>query len=407
MGMLNRITTALLGDSPKRWEYPATQIGARTQSVDEIDGELIRMKPYHENKGIVAGVTLLQALHDVRTSPIRRTNKSLPSSFELWFHEGKVKFYMTAPTSAKSEKFRRRINSAYPNANVFEVQSGQAFPSIDADDYVSGVDLDLERSYYFPIRTYNGEGFEHDPYAEVTSEMLSSEETSVVVQVMFKAAKEGWSRGTADIAEGLRQGEVKGWINPRTRDPSTKDREAAKIVEEQRGKYGFHTNLRVLAASPAPEEAQARARGVAAMFVRYYNSATEQGLTASPISARKLPKHVVRMHHRKYASSEMLLGVDALAGIAHLPSELPTPLIDRSLTREGGSAPADLERADVDHGRGERAAYAPVTTSNSGAQDSQAGASADGISDKDDISSPEDIDFDDLDRARFDGGRPG
>lgn len=383
MGLFKR----LFGRGPGSWEYPATQIGERELSVGDMgQTKLIRMKPYYENKGIVGGVTLLQALHDVKTSAIRHKNRSLPSSFEMWFHDGKVKFYLTAPTADKSDKWRRRVSSAYQNANVFEVQGGEAFPRIGADDYVSGVTLSLEKSYYFPIRTYE-EGFEHDPFAEVTSEMLSDEETSVVVQVTFKAAKENWSADTADIAEGLRQGEVVGWLNPRVRDPSAKDKEAAKIVEQQRGRYGFHTNIRIMAASPDPEEAQARARGTAAMFVRYYNSATEQGFDSSPVPAKKMGKHIDAMQNREYTGGDMLLCVDALAGVAHLPSDIGTPLIDRTMSREGESAPAELERSGIDTGRDQRAAYDAVDRSGDGAEAGAGGGD------------PTDYD---LERARFD-----
>jgi len=72
-----------------------------------------------------------------------------------------------------------------------------------------------------------------------------------------------------------------------TRPAGQKDKQAAKTIEQQRGQQAFHVNIRVLAASTDKNEAEARARGVARMFRKYYNAMTEQGLDDTPVWHRK------------------------------------------------------------------------------------------------------------------------
>ncbi|RZV06699.1 hypothetical protein BDK88_3728 [Natrinema hispanicum] len=107
---------------------------------------------------------------------------------------------------------------------------------------------------------------------------------------------------------------------------------------------------RVLAASSEQDEAEARARGVAGMFRKYYNAITEQGLDDNPVWHRRERKHatqlrqfVERMCDREWIDRHMIMTVDELAGVAHIPNaEIETPNIDWRYTRRGDRAPADL-----------------------------------------------------------------
>jgi len=234
------------------------------------------------------------------------------------------------------------------------VEGGDAFPPVNEEDYVAGAELSLRKHRYYPIHhRSDSEGFESDPYSEITSEMLSDSETRVVVQVVFKPAPMSWTESGGlfggdsvdDVAESLRDGHVKGWWEPRIREASTKEKEAAKIVEQQRGAIAYHTNIRVMAISPDPDEAGARARGVSELFVKYYNSATEQGFKATPADPSGMESHVRRMFDRRYDDREMILTVDELASAAHIPNaDIETPRIDWRHQQSGGRIPADAEQ---------------------------------------------------------------
>jgi hypothetical protein len=345
----------LLGGNP---QYDATQLEFEEPFVQHPEiapGILLRIRPFKENQGVVDGAGLLQSVHDVTTN-FRGKNTSDHHSFEVWFDEGKIKFYMHAATEAAADKFRRRVGNNYANSEVFPVEGGSAFPVIKPDEYVAGAWLEMEKLPYYPIRHHNSEEWETDPYGEITSEMLSLDDSKVVTQVIFRPAKQSWTSGDRfkhnsvdDLAHALRQGTSVGWLNPRTRPASEKDKQAAKTIEQQRGQQAFHVNIRVVAISPEKNEAEARARGVAGMFRKYYNAITEQGLDDTPVWHRKeakrtsqLRQHVKRMANRKWTDRRMIMTVDELAGVAHIPNnEIETPNIDWRYTQRGDRVPAD------------------------------------------------------------------
>ncbi|WP_254525985.1 hypothetical protein [Natrinema caseinilyticum] len=342
-------------------QYEATQLDFEggepfVQRQADTPGTLLRIRPYKENEGVVDGAGLLQSVHDVTTN-FRGKNTSDHHSFEVWFDEGKICFYMHAATDAAADKFRRRVGNNYANSEVFRVEDGHAFPIIEPDEYVAGAWLEMEKIPYYPIRHDNSEGFETDPYGEITSEMLSLDDSTVVTQVVFRPAKQSWTDGDRfkhnsvdELAYALRQGTSVGWLNPRTRPASEKDKQAAKTIEQQRGQQAFHVNIRVLAASSEQDEAEARARGVAGMFRKYYNAVTEQGLDDIPVwhrrkrkRANRLRRFVQRMSDRDWIDRRMIMTVDELAGVAHIPNaEIETPNIDWRYTQRGDRVPADV-----------------------------------------------------------------
>ncbi|MFC3958922.1 hypothetical protein [Halovivax cerinus] len=356
----SRMNRALFG-SPG---YVATTLGLDEpyiQHPESAPGVLLRIRPYKENQGVVDGAGLLQSVHDVTTN-FRGKNTSDHHSFEVWFDEGKIKFYMHAATASAADKFRRRVGNSYANSEVFPVEDGYAFPVIEPDEYVAGAWMEMAKMPYYPIRHHNAEGWETDPYGEITSEMLSTDDSKVVTQVVFRPAKESWTDGDRfkrnsvdDLAHALRQGTSVGWLDPTVRPASAKDTQAAKTIEEQRGEQAFHVNVRILAVSPSADEAEARARGVAGMFRKYYNAVTEQGLDDIPVwhhretlRVRSLRNHLQRMCDREWIDRRMIMTVDELAGVAHIPNdEIETPKIDWRYTQRGDRIPADADRFDA------------------------------------------------------------
>ncbi len=343
--------------------YTATQLGIDeplVQHPEDAPGVLLRIRPYKDSAGVENAAGLLQAVHDVTTN-YRGKNTSDHHSFEVWFNGGKITFYMHAVSEAAADKFRRRVGNNYADSEVFVVDEGHVFPPIEPDQYVAGAWLEMEKIPYYPIRHYNSEGFAMDPYGEITSEMLSLDESTVVTQVVFRPAKQSWTDGDRfkhnsvdELAHALRQGSSVGWLNPQTRPPSEKDKRAAKTIEQQRGEQAFHVNIRVLAASSNQQEAEARAQGVAGMFRKYYNAITEQGLDDNPVwhrrerkRAKRLREFAQRMRDREWIDRHMILTVDELASVAHIPNaEIETPNIDWRYTQRGDRVPADIGQYD-------------------------------------------------------------
>jgi len=343
-------------------EAAAVQLGNEESIVQhEAPGVLLRIRPFKESEGIVDGDSLLQTLHDVRTDLIGR-NVSETHSFEIWYHDGRLMFHLHAADRESAEKFERRVRATYDNVDVIEVEGEPRLPPVGPEDHVAAAYATMEEDYYLPIKNHEGEGFEHDPYSEILAEMVSTDETSVVTQIVFRAAKNDWTQGgllsgesVDSYAEGVRKGEAVGWINPEVRDPTTKDKEAAKVIERQRGKQGFHVNVRVVAISPDEAEAQVRANGVAKLFGNFYNSVTEQGLDPVPVGGgvgrtrKKVRSFLEQVREREWVDRDMIMTTSELAGVAHIPNEdINVPAVDWSKMVSGSGVPADSpQREDV------------------------------------------------------------
>lgn len=350
MGRLKR----LLGF--EKYEYHPVEWDRDIETTTrDIDGVLMKITPYPENNGILAAAGLLQSIHDAHTRGVH--------SFEIWFVDGRIQFFVRAADEEAADRFRRRISSNYSDSDVLELEAGDvvAFPHIREGEYLAGATVKKEHPQYnvdyLPIRHFkDGEGWEQDPYKEVLGSMLSDDETRVIVQVTMQAVPESWTqkKGIGDmsvdeVADTLRQPRVKGWINPREIEPNKKDKDAAKLVEEARHKPAFGTNIRVLAISENPREASNRAAGVSRTFKKYYNSVSEMGLRPTPIDGRtkamqrrRMRKHVKRMRDRSLADDGSILTVEELAGVAHIPEgDIPTPQIEWKYSRSGEDVPAD------------------------------------------------------------------
>lgn len=332
--------------------------------LSSIPGELLEITPYKHNDGIESGANLLQALHDVRIRDGHNTSDA--HAFEIWFDRGEFHFRLYAANERASDRFKRRTTNTYTNSEVTPLEGPDtlAFPELRPGDHLVGSFLDLERHTFLPIRHHNAEGFEHgDPYSDIMGEMLTLDDSVVVVQVVFKPAPKDWTshgpegESVDDVAAELRSGEVVGtsdwkfWLGLREleeRDKSSKDEEAAKVVEQQRGEQGFHVNARVLAASPEPREARERARGVASMFAKYYNATTEQGLDHHPVDPGAMEGLLADLFERRFMDRHMTLSIDEVAGIAHIPnSEIEVPQIPWKTTQTGSQIAAGASKDEM------------------------------------------------------------
>ena len=345
--MLNKAHRLVFGPPT----YTAAQITSGdplTYTVEDTWGVLLRVRPHTHSAGIQDAAGIYRSLHDVETS-FWGSNQSDSYSFETWFTGEQLEFYVHAPTEAAADTLRRRLATNYPNTDIERVDTGHGLPQIKSGEYVAGARVSTTLGSYYPIRDHTNEGFDTDPYGELTREMLGGEETRVVTQVVFRPAKASWTSGSRlrsdsidDIANGLRQGTSVGWLNPRTRPPSAADKRAAKILEHERDKPAYHTTIRVLAISPSKRDALARTRGVANIFETQYNGISNQSLEATPVWHRDDDGTVARLREfvedvatRQYTPQQTVLTVDELAGVAHLPEgEVPTPNLDQKTTED-------------------------------------------------------------------------
>ncbi|GAB3686568.1 hypothetical protein GCM10028857_18810 [Salinarchaeum chitinilyticum] len=346
----------------------------------DVPGQLLRVYPYADNDGLSAGAAFLRSISAPTTSRLGR-NVSDHHAFELWFHEGTLSFYLHAADETAGSDFRRRLANAYPESEVHAVTGGDAFPTVRPSSYVAGARIDTRRHYFFPIRNLDADEFDSDPFEQLTNEMRSTDDTSVVFQVVFRPAKRSWATGSRfrrngvrDIARSKRRAQSVGFLDPHTEEPTEEDERLAARLERQADRVAFHANLRVLVISADQTEANRRLVGIEEAFETQYESTARQGLTASPIThwrqrtqAKRLRSFLERSIDRRWVNRECCLTVHELAGLAHFPNEeIGTPDVDWRHTARGEWIPNDLEQHE--RSRGTSDDPAPQTAAPSGGE---------------------------------------
>jgi len=358
-----------------RPEYETVQHDTRIEiPVRSLDGALLEIQPYEDNPGIEAAANLLQSLHGVRIR--NSSNVSSAHSFEVWYDprtggEAGFNFRLFAANPRAKERFQRKVEASYPNTGVEAIEEGHALPPIERGHHVSAANLRLKKHTFHPIRHYStSEGFPHgDPYGDVLREMLTIEDSITVLQVVFKPASGQWyengpdGRSIAQISDEIMEGDVESlsslssWWHYfadgelEVREPQEKDKQAAKIVENQRGEQAFHANIRILTASHDPLEAMERAYGIGDIFSKYYNTPVEQGFNHIPVSPDRLPRIYREMVERYYNDGvdDMVLTTDELAGVAHIPDKSTSlPEMPFKKTQSGGQISSQVEAYEPD-----------------------------------------------------------
>jgi len=108
----------------------------------------------------------------------------------------------------------------------------------------------------------------------------------------------------------------------------------------------------VLAASPDRYEAEERARGTTSMFAKYYNSQTEQGLRAHGVDAENVDRFYGSCITREWVDRSMILSIDELAGVAHIPNgEIEVPGIQWRHSKTGSDAPSTAPKDEISESR--------------------------------------------------------
>jgi len=185
----------LLGGDP---QYDATQLPIDeplVQPPESAPGILLRIRPFKENQGVVDGAGLLQSVHDVTTN-FRGKNTSDHHSFEVWFDgEGQILHARRdrggrrqVPPPRRRQQLRqqrsvpRRRWSCLPRYRPRRVRRWCVAGDGEAPVLPDSSPQQQRRM---------GDG----PYGEITSEMLSLDDSTVVTQVVFRPAKQSWTDG--------------------------------------------------------------------------------------------------------------------------------------------------------------------------------------------------------------------
>ena len=318
-------------------------------------GPVVQVRPRSDDYGVADAMRIWPTVHRIQTDWLRR-NQSPPVSFEVWDDHGDLHCAVASP-KRKIAELRQHIEATYREANVSE---GAPAVPFEAGSHVASVTLPLRRRSLLPIRRYDVEGFESDPYGPLLAAIAGTEDDHVevvCVQVLAKPAKNSWVDGglfgsdVGTVAEMLRSSSLReSTFGTYEVDASKVERQTANVVQAQRGLRAFHVDVRVVVQASNEFDAVRRASSVAHVFERYYTSQVGQGFERSVLRGSDIESMLEAVASRSMTAEGLgLLSVPELAGIGHVPGM--TTLV--SPTAEGEITPYDMVPEDAPSFEGE------------------------------------------------------
>lgn len=293
-----------------------------------------------------------------------------PFAFEIVYWRGETRIGMRYAGADRSARrtLQMGAESCYHDADIGATP--EPFLDIEPGDHVAVARTKLRdtagRNYLKPIKNYktNPHAFDIHPYDGVTSVMAGDGggvDASVLVQVICKPAtslsdndKENWHYGAGKLAKDLSSADttetrwtavLEGLAGEDDLDTtkeeyvSGQDTGAADTVADQRNQIGYHTNIRVIAASKSAESARERVRDTTNKYRNFYNAVHGQGFEPEyPDAVETLE----RAAGREYIDQQMPFSVTTLAGVGGPPMALNTPEVEYCYTRNDDGIPPGI-----------------------------------------------------------------
>ena len=263
-------------------------------------------------------------------------------SFEIVGKNKEIIFYVGVPRQFQ-EVAEKQILSFFPEA---QVEPGQDFRIFDRPNLkaVAG-QLQLERQYIFPIRTYLK--MDSDPLVNLTNVLSKlGEDSRAVIQVLVQPlttprwrapidyaigeVSKGrtvsfaptwwgrvWHNFTFNIlmAAGKKREEVVGAVRL-----SVAQEEMLKALEEKGSKTGFRAQIRIVTAAPTQQEAEAHLQNIFSAFAQFSAPDLNSFKLVRPVNQKDLISHFILRAFWGYR--KLILNSEELASIYHFPSYL-------------------------------------------------------------------------------------
>ncbi|MEO8065264.1 MAG: type IV secretion system DNA-binding domain-containing protein [Candidatus Doudnabacteria bacterium] len=300
-------------------------------------------------------------------------------SFEIAAHKKKISFYINVPKRSQN-LVEKQLHAQYPNAQIDLVKAYNIFSPKSA---VAAAELQLQKSYSFPLRTYKV--METDPLNSLTNSLskLATDE-GAAIQLLISPATHHWQSKPRHYALQIQQGrnpdvvtsstaskalngtlgligsalnqlfspknqahQQQGYMdNSGMKKPlqlTPMQQEMIKKFEEKASKTGFKFNLRVICSSTDQRSADASLRNILASFMQY----TMPPFNGFRVMSKKQAQVMTDYIFRVFRNTREILNTEELASIWHLPTRyMETPNI-KWVTAKKAPAPVNTPTSGV------------------------------------------------------------
>lgn len=269
-------------------------------------------------------------------------------AFEIISSKGLVHYYAAVPVSLVSV-VKQAVVSAYPNAQLQEVEDHNVFSPIGKISGTIGGELTLKESYVNPIATYKD--MKRDAMQSILNAFSTlGKEDGAAIQILFRPANSKWTKNSLSTASNISKGKDKTlggakvagsfvgdvakalWKAPEAKENEAKeqhqmsgtDQDLVNSIEEKAKHPGFEVLVRLVASSNTAVNSQKILSNLTATFA-LFDAPGKNGFKFTP--AKDIESFVTAFIFRFFPqeANKMILNSTELATLFHLPDQRITP----------------------------------------------------------------------------------
>ncbi len=307
-------------------------------------------------------ISKAQVLYSIIASTLKKGFKSKfygqrHFTLEIIGTTGSVKFYAAVPVSLV-EVVTQAIISAYPSAQLEEVEEHNIFSPVGRLSGTVGGELTLKEHYAYPIATY--QELKRDAMQSILNSMSTLEKgDGAGIQILLRPADPDWRKGAQAVASKKRKGKEskKGWEavlsslrqfgmafikapdekggEKESKDLSALDQSILDSIDDKTRYPAYEVLIRIVVSSARPERAQALFNNIQAAFSLF----DAQGKNGFKYTAAKDIESFVTAYILRFfpqESNQSILNSVELATLFHFPDQknIPTSQLERQASKQ-------------------------------------------------------------------------
>jgi Helicase HerA, central domain len=328
------------------------QVPEQTYERSQRDGTAKK----DDKETIAQGEQLFRTLTSYTTSPLKAFFFGRDSySFEIINKKGKISFWLVAPEKSISS-LEKQIVAAFPRCQISRIKNPE---TLSPDSFTYAEEYLTEKLQYMPFRTFRN--MESEPVNVITNAMSGiDKDDTMVIQLILSPLKPSWQNAARKLALKIQQGQnpdevlypktsfwgsffkiIKSIIKTQSKKPddelkgderkidysgkkqaiqlTPQQTDIIKKLEDKASQPGFLFNLRVMASSKTPNEAekivQSFQPALQIFDIRPYNN-----LKKTLLPSQKVVKNLL-MRSLNIKTSR-IINTEEACSLWHLPNHL-------------------------------------------------------------------------------------
>ncbi len=305
------------------------------------------------------GISQAQVMYSIIASTATKGFKSRiygqrHIAFEITAHKGLINYYVAVPVGM-IDLIKQAVASAYPAANLEEVEEHNIFSRVGKISGTIGGELTLKKEYSYPIATFQES--KRDAMRAILNSLYSlSGEDGAAIQILIRPAPEGWTKNALAHASKIRKNKGKKsgaaigakdimaalWKAPEAKEVKPEDKQLSTIEQalvdaiEDKTRYpGYETLIRVVTSSNTASRSQVILKNMVASF-SLFDAPGKNGFKFSP--SKNIEEFVTSFIFRFFPQelNKNILNSIELATVFHLPDQknIPSAQVQRQATKQ-------------------------------------------------------------------------